>query len=175
MQSPAAPVRPAMDADISAITSIYVHYVLRTCSSFETEPPDAGEMARRRSHVLEHGLPYVVADVNGSIAGYAYAAPYRSRKAYRYTVEDSIFVHPDFTRRGIGRALLHHVIDACTTGGFRQMIAVIGNGQNHASISLHSSLGFREVGRLLGVGFKFGQWIDTVLMQRALGGEGTLP
>jgi len=159
-----------------AITAIYRHHVLGGAATFETVPPDEPEMARRRDDVLARGLPYVVAELDGVLAGYAYAAPYRSRAAYRYTVEDSVYVAPTMPRRGAGRALLDALVAACAASSCRQMVAVIGDSANAASIGLHAACGFRHVGLLPGVGFKLGRWVDSVLMQRALGaGERTLP
>jgi phosphinothricin acetyltransferase len=161
---------------LPAITAIYRHHVLEGAATFETVPPDEAEMARRRMDVLARGLPYVVAEIDGVLAGYAYAAPYRPRAAYRYTVEDSVYVVPSMPRRGAGRALLETIVAACAARHYRQMVAVIGDSANAASIGLHAACGFERVGLLPGVGFKFGRWVDSVLMQRALGaGAGTLP
>ncbi len=169
-------LRPSTDADVPAITSIYAHHVRTGLASFETEPPDAFEMARRRMDVLRRGLPFLVAEVDGAVVGYAYAGPYRVRPAYRFTVEDSIYIHPDHTRKGIGRRLLQAIIAACEEKGCRQMIAVIGDSGNAASIGLHQAFGFEHTGTLRSVGFKFGRWVDTVIMQRPLGpGDGALP
>jgi L-amino acid N-acyltransferase YncA len=169
-------IRPSTDADIPAVTAIYAHHVRHGLASFELEPPDEEEMARRRAEVLERGFPYLVAEIDGSVAGYAYAAPYRPRPAYRFTAEDSVYIHPDHTRKGLGRLLLAAVIARCEELGCRQMIAVIGDSANAASIGLHRALGFEHAGTLRTVGFKHGRWVDTVLMQRALGpGATTLP
>lgn len=162
-------VRTASATDISAITAIYRHHVLHGLASFEIDPPDADEMTRRFSAVRELGLPYLVAETSGIVAGYAYAAVYRARPAYRYTVENSVYVHPDFSGKGIGSALLAQLIQGCEHAGKRQMIAVIGDSQNTPSIRLHEKFGFRHVGVLPAVGFKFGRWVDSVLMQRGLG------
>ena len=161
-------IRVAEDADVGSITDIYSHHVRHGTGSFEIDPPDAAEIASRLSEIQGSGLPYIVAELDNMVVGYAYAAIYRTRIAYRFTVEDSVYVHPDYTGQGIGLALLPKVIDACRESGFRQMIAVIGGGNNIASIRLHEKCGFRHVGILEGVGFKFEQWIDTVLMQRPL-------
>lgn len=167
---PALPVRPSTEADLPAIAAIYRHHVTTGLASFEDTPPDLAELARRREAVLASGLPWLVAaDASGMLLGYAYAGLYRPRSAYRYTVEDSIYVAPGQTGRGIGRALLTALIERTTALGYRQMVAVIGDSANAASISLHRGCGFREVGRLEGVGFKFGRWVDSVLMQRPLG------
>ena len=161
-------VRPATEADIADIMGIYAWYVHSSAATFETDPPGADEMLRRWSELASRGFPYIVAEIDGHVAGYAYASPWRPRPAYRYTVEDSIYVHRDFTGRGLGRLLLARLIELCGAGGYRQMIAVIGGRDNAASIRLHEGFGFRRVGILEGVGFKFGGWIDTVLMQLGL-------
>jgi L-amino acid N-acyltransferase YncA len=163
-------VRPSADADLAAIAAIYAHHVTTGLASFEETPPDLAELGRRREAVLAAGLPWLVAvDASGAVLGYAYAGLYRPRSAYRYTVEDSIYVAPGRTGRGIGRALLSALIEDATAKGYRQMVAVIGDSANAASISVHRACGFREAGRLEGVGFKFGRWVDSVLMQRPLG------
>ena len=162
-------VRAARDADVAEIAAIYGHYVRTALATFEVDPPDAAEMARRRAGVLAHGLPYLVAELEGSVAGYAYAAPYRLRPAYRFTVENSVYVHPAHAGKGLGRLLLSGLIAGCEAAGARQMVAVIGDSGNAASIGLHAALGFRHVGVLRSVGFKSGRWVDTVLMQRPLG------
>lgn len=161
-------IRHARDEDMDAVQAIYAHHVLHGITSFEEEPPPLAEMMRRRAAVLAHGLPYLVAERDGRIAGYSYAAPYRDRSAYRFTIENSVYIDYRLVRAGIGRPLLVELIDRCARGPWRQMIAVIGDSGNVASIALHASLGFRHVGTLRGVGFKFGRWIDSVLMQRAL-------
>lgn len=161
--------RDSTDADAPAILGIYAHYVRHTTASFETEPPDAGEIARRRAEILAVGLPWLVAEADGVVTGYAYASRYRPRMAYRFTVEDSIYIHPQYAGRGIGSELLGRLIAACEAWGSRQMIAVIGGSDNTASIRLHSRFGFRHAGTLNAVGYKFDRWVDSVLMQRALG------
>lgn len=169
-------VRIAGDQDIPAIATIYAHHVLHGLASFELEPPDAREMARRRTHITQLKLPYLVAEVGTCIAGYAYAAPYRARPAYCHTVEDSVYIHRDYSGRGVGSALMTALIAACEMAGYRQIIAVIGDSANSASIGLHAKFGFERVGLLPSVGWKFGRWVDSVLMQRALGaGDGSLP
>jgi L-amino acid N-acyltransferase YncA len=168
-------VRDSKDADMAALRRIYAHHVLHGLGSFEEKPPPLAELRRRRADVLEHGLPYLVAEIDGVVTGYGYAAPYRSRSAYRYTLEDSVYVDETMSRRGIGRALLSAVISRCDTGQWRQMIAVIGDSNNTASIALHESLGFRLVGTFRAVGFKLGRWVDTVLMQRELGAGARMP
>jgi L-amino acid N-acyltransferase YncA len=169
-------IRPARTADIPAITHIYAHAVEHGTASFELTPPDIAEMARRMDDLVGNGFPYLVAEAGGALAGYAYAAAYRSRPAYRYTVENSVYIARDHHRRGVGRALLASLIEACAARGFRQMIAVIGDSTKQAaSIGLHEALGFHHVGILQDVGFKHGRWLDTVLMQRALGPGAAAP
>jgi L-amino acid N-acyltransferase YncA len=163
-------IRPAKTSDIPAITRIYAHGVEHGTASFELTPPDEAEIARRMNDLTGKGYPYLAGEIEGALAGYAYAGPYRARPAYRLTVEDSVYIAPDRHRRGIGRALLAALIEATAARGFRQMIAVIGDSGNQAgSIGLHEALGFRPVGILQDVGFKHGRWLDSVLMQRALG------
>ena len=172
-------IRAAEAADVAAIQTIYAHHVLHGLASFEEEPPSHAEMARRLADVQQRGLPYLVAEErpgSGAIFGYAYAGPYRARRAYRFAVENSIYVRPGAGGRGIGSALLAALIERCTALGYRQMIAVIGDSANAGSIRLHARFGFRPVGTLASVGFKHGRWVDTVLMQRALGpGDAALP
>lgn len=169
-------IRDSQPGDVAAIQRLYAHHVLHGAASFEEMPPDAAEIGRRREEVLARGLPYLVAEMNGEIAGYAYASPYRSRSAYRYTLEDSVYIRDGFAGRGVGRTLLSELLAICTAGGWRQMVAVIGDGNNAASIGLHRSLGFQLTGTLRSVGYKFGKWTDSVLMQRELGaGDGTAP
>lgn len=172
---PALVVRPAREDDIPAVQQIYADHVLTGLASFEEVPPDAAEMARRRAEVSARGLPYIVAEVDGRVSGFAYASPFRSRSAYRYTVEDSVYVARDSLRRGVGRALLGAVIESCTELGYRQMIAVIGDSANAGSIGLHAHMGFEPIGTMPAVGFKFGRWVDTVRMQRALGPGASQP
>lgn len=167
-------VRASRDGDLPAIAAIYAHHVRHGLASFEEEPPSVDELALRRRDVLAAGFPYLVAEVGDGVAGYAYASLYRTRSAYRFTLEDSVYVAHDATGRGIGRALLGALLPACEATGARQMIAVIGDSANHASIGLHAAFGFTEVGVLRAVGFKFGRWVDSVLMQRALGAGDTL-
>lgn len=169
-------VRTSRPEDLPAITAIYAHHVLHGLASFELSPPDVHEIARRRAEVLARGLPYLVAEAGGQLAGYAYAAPYRERPAYRFALEDSVYVHPDYVGRGIGRALLDALIETCAGAGYRQLIAVIGDSGNAGSIGLHAACGFVRAGLLPSVGFKFGRWVDSVLMQKELGeGDRTLP
>lgn len=162
-------IRDSTPEDLPAIHAIYDYYVRHGTASFELEPPSVDEMRARREAVLARQLPYLVAESDGDILGYAYATPYRPRPAYRYTVEDSVYVKHGIAGRGIGKRLLAELIERCTAGGWRQMLAVVGDSRNAASISLHARLGFHAVGTLRSVGFKFDEWRDTVLMQRALG------
>jgi phosphinothricin acetyltransferase len=162
-------IRPASPADIPAVTAIYAHSVLTGTASFELEPPAEAEMARRRLVLVEAGYPYVVATQGEILVGYAYAGAYRPRPGYRNTVEDSVYVAPAAQGRGAGGLLLKTIIDQCIARGFRQMIAVIGDTANAASIRLHRTHGFATIGTLAAVGWKHGRWVDSVLMQRPLG------
>jgi L-amino acid N-acyltransferase YncA len=172
----AVAIRPATPADIPAITRIYAHSVTTGTASFELEPPDEAEMARRMQALLDGGYPYIVAEIDSAVAGYAYAGSYRPRPAYRFSVEDSIYIDPNAQRRGVGRVLLERLIEECERRGFRQMVAVIGDSAQAASIALHRALGFRMIGAVENVGYKFDRWLDSVLMQRALGpGSTTKP
>jgi len=169
-------IRESRDADIPAIARIYAHHVLHGLASFEEVPPSVGEIGTRRVAILERGLPYLIAERAGQVIGYCYAGPYRPRSGYRFTLEDSIYIDAAETGRGLGRLLLQPLIERCGELGYRQMIAVIGGRETIASIRLHQALGFSHMGVLPGIGFKFGRWVDTVLMQRALGdGSSTLP
>jgi L-amino acid N-acyltransferase YncA len=161
-------VRPSRESDVPAIAAIYAHHVLHGTATFETDPPKSQEMARRRLALVERAMPHLVAELSGDILGYAYAGPYRPREAYRFTLEDSIYIHRGHRGCGIGRQLLAAVIEASRAGGWRQIVAVIGDSANTASIRLHQSAGFRPVGVLYAVGFKFDRWLDTVLMQLPL-------
>jgi L-amino acid N-acyltransferase YncA len=167
--TPEIAIRAAARADFGYITQIYADHVRTGTASFELDPPDVAEMRRRWREVRKRGLPYLVAMVAGHVAGYAYAGSYRPRPAYRFTVEDSVYVHADAMGRGIGRALLAALIRQCEQAGARQMLAVIGDGGNTASIRLHAAAGFAPAGTLSSVGYKFGRWLDVVIMQRALG------
>lgn len=168
MTSGVTTLRPASPGDLPAIAAIYAVEVLEGTASFEIEPPDEAEMARRLADVLGRGLPWLVAELDGEIAGYAYAGPYRTRAAYAATVENSVYVARSCRGHGIGRMLLDALIEACAAAGRREMVAIIGDSANAASIRLHEACGFRLVGTLQGVGRKHGRWIDTVLMQRSL-------
>ena len=170
------PIRPASFADIPAITRIYAHAVEHGTASFELTPPDEPEMSRRMQAILDGKFPYFVAEIDGAVAGYAYASLYRTRLAYRFTVEDSVYVAPHIHRRGVGKALLMKLIESCTALGFRQMIAVIGDSDQAASIGVHRACGFEPAGNLKSIGWKFGRWLDTPLMQLTLGqGATTAP
>jgi L-amino acid N-acyltransferase YncA len=169
-------IRPATPADLPTIQRIYAHHVAHGLASFEEVPPDLDEMRRRFQAVTEAGFPYLVAEAEGRVLGYAYCSAYRPRIGYRYSVEDSVYVDPAATGRGLGRQLLEPLIEAATAMGKRQMVAVIGDSANRPSIRLHETMGFRLVGIIEGVGFKLGRWVDSVLMQRPLGpGSSTLP
>jgi phosphinothricin acetyltransferase len=169
-------LRPATEADLPAVTEIYQHAVLHGTATFELIPPDLAEMTRRFKSLMDDSHPYLVAVLEGRVIGYAYAGPYRPRPAYRFTVENSVYLAPSIHRRGIGLQLLQRLIAECETRGYRQMIAVIGDSANAGSIGVHSRCGFAMIGTHPHVGFKFGRWLDTVMMQRALGeGASTLP
>ena len=169
-------LRPAQPADLPAIHSIYAHHVLHGLASFEEEPPSVEELGRRYRDVTGRGLPYLVAEYGMDIAGYGYCAPYRPRSAYRYALEDSIYIRHDMTGRGVGKRLLEELIRRCEGLGYRQIIAVIGDSANQASIGVHAACGFLRVGTLRSVGFKFGRWVDSVFMQRPLGpGDASRP
>lgn len=162
-------IRPATPEDLGAVQSIYAHHVLKGLASFEEVPPSRDEIARRYQEVIGSGLPWIVAQYGDAIAGYGYCALYRMRTAYRYSLEDSVYVRHDMHGQGIGRLLLSELIVRCEGLGYRQLIAVIGDSANTASISLHASAGFLRTGTLRSVGFKFGRWVDSVIMQRPLG------
>jgi L-amino acid N-acyltransferase YncA len=164
-------VRPATPDDAKAVAAVYAPHVLTGTGTFEEVPPSAQEMAGRMAAVLERGLPWVLAcDEDGAPLGFAYAAPYRLRAAYRYTAEDSVYVAPQAMGRGVGRAVLEPVIAACRARGLRQLVAVIGDSGNAGSIGLHRALGFQPAGVLAALGYKHGRWIDVALMQLALNG-----
>ena len=169
-------IRPATEADAPALAAIYGHHVLHGLGTFEEVPPPAQDMEARRRSVTAHGLPWLVAEEAGRVLGYAYAAPFRSRAAYRYTVEDSVYVAPHVQGRGVGRAVLAQVLAECEALGLRQVIAVIGDSANAPSIALHAALGFQHLGAAKSVGFKHGRWVDVVWMQKPLnGGDAALP
>ncbi len=169
-------MRPAVPQDLPAIHAIYSHHVLKGLASFEEEPPAPEELRQRFDDITGRGLPYLVADFGGLVSGYGYCGLYRSRSAYRYALEDSVYVRPDAQGRGVGGALLAQLIERCQALGYRQLIAVIGDSAHVASIGLHASQGFVRVGTLRSVGFKLGRWVDSVIMQRPLGpGDATRP
>ncbi len=168
-------IRGVRASDLAAITRIYAEAVRQGTASFEIEPPDEAEMVRRYQALVAQNYPYLVAELAGTVAGYAYAGPYRARPAYRWTVEDSVYIDPEFHRRGIGSRLLARLIADTQALGFRQMIAVIGDSSQTASIMLHERAGFTLIGTLRSVGFKHGRWLDTPLMQRALGAGDSAP
>ncbi|HTK03138.1 MAG TPA: GNAT family N-acetyltransferase [Bordetella sp.] len=168
-------IRDATTDDMAAIQAIYSHHVLHGTASFELAPPTLDDMLQRRAAVLAHNLPYLAAELDGQVAGYAYATLYRPRPAYRFTCEDSVYVKPGMAGHGIGGRLLAELIQRCTALGWRQMLAVVGDSANAASLAVHARCGFHPVGTLRSVGHKFGEWRDTVLMQRALGDGDTTP
>lgn len=169
-------IRTASAKDLPAISAIYAEAVRTGTASFELEPPTDAEMERRYLSLTEGGFPYLVAELDGTVAGYAYAGPHRPRPAYCFTVENSVYVAPHWQGKGVGRALLVALISACEMRGFRQMIAVIGDSANQGSIRLHTAAGFEMVGTMPSVGRKFGQWLDTPIMQRPLGlGDRAVP
>lgn len=167
-------IRPSRPEDLTAITAIYASAVRTGTGSFEIEPPDQAEMARRRDDILAKGLPYLVAETAAGVMGYAYASPFRPRLAYRFSIEDSVYVHADARGQGLGALLLAELMARCTDWGARQMLAVIGDSANTGSVALHARLGFSPAGRFDNVGRKFDRWLDIVLMQRALGPGATL-
>jgi len=168
-------IRTALAQDLADVQAIYAHHVLTGLASFEEEPPDLGEMRRRFDAVTGGGLPYVVAELDGAIAGYGYCVLYRTRSGYRYSLEDSVYVREGKQRRGVGRAILAELIDRSERLGYRQLVAVIGDSAHAASIALHANAGFLRVGTLRSVGYKFGRWVDSVLMQRPLGAGDSIP
>jgi L-amino acid N-acyltransferase YncA len=166
-------LREAAERDLAAIAAIYAYHVLNGLGTFEESPPDAAELGRRHAEVIGRGMPYLVAETAaGAIVGYAYASSFRVRSAYRFCVEDSVYVAPGLVRHGIGRALLGDLVARCTTAGYRQIVAMVGDSGNAASIGLHAALGYQRVGTLPAVGFKLGRWIDCIVMQRSLGEGG---
>ena len=168
-------IRAARTDDFAEIQAIYAHYVANSLASFEIVPPDLAEMVRRYDSIRALDFPYLVAEIGGAVAGYAYAGTYRARAAYDYAVEDSVYISPHYLGRGLGRALLGALVEICTTSGYRRMIAVIGDSGNLPSINLHLALGFAPAGVLPSAGYKHGCWVDSVLMQRALGAGDTSP
>ena len=169
-------IRPATEADAEALARIYGHAVLHGFGTFEEEPPSPADMEGRRRLIANRGLPYLVADEARHVLGFAYAGPFRPRAAYRYTLEDSVYVAPDAVGQGVGKALLLAIIEACEALGVRQLIAVVGDSGNSASLALHRSLGFLQTGVSRSVGFKHGRWVDIVQLQKPLnGGDSRMP
>ena len=169
MPPPTLLIRPSSPADLPAITAIYAHHVMHGTGSFEIDAPDLDEMTRRRADVLAKGLPHLVASRGAEVLGFAYAGAFRTRPAFRFLAEDSVYIHTDHAGQGMGRALLAELLRHCEALGIRQMLAVIGDSANASSIGLHRSLGFEQSGILKASGWKHGQWLDTVFMQKALG------
>lgn len=168
-------LRAATEADADALAEIYGHHVLHGFGTFEIVPPSPAEMERRRAAIAAHDLPYVVAELGRRVLGYAYASPFRPRPGYRFTVEDSVYVAPDAIGRGVGRLMLARVLDQCAAMGLRQVVAVIGDSGNAASIGLHRAMGFEDAGVLRDVGHKHGRWVDIVMMQKPLNGGAATP
>ena len=169
-------IRPSRHDDVAAVAAIYGHHVVHGVASFEETVPPMEEIGRRRGEILAYGLPYLVAEQHGRVIGYCHASRFRPRTGYRFTLEDSIYIDAAETGRGIGRALLSELLTRCSASGYRQMVAVIGGRETVASVRLHEALGFTHTGVLPAVGFKFGRWIDIVIMQCSLGeGAATLP
>ena len=175
MPPPALLIRPSTPNDLPAISAIYAHDVLHGTGTFEIDAPDLAEMARRRDDVLGKGLPWLVAQADGQVLGYAYANHFRPRRAYRFCLENSIYLAPGARGQGVGRLLLTELVSRCEAAGARQMLAVIGDAANAGSIGVHAALGFEHTGVLKAAGWKFGRWLDVVLMQRALGSGAGLP
>lgn len=168
-------IRPAEARDLPAIAAIYAHHVLHGTGTFETDPPSENDMAARREEVLARGLPYLVAEAHGRVLGFAYCQWFKPRPAYRFSAEDSIYLHPDATGQGIGRRLLGELASQAEAVGVRKLIAVIGDSANAGSIGVHRSLGFTPAGLLRSCGWKFGRWLDVVLMEKSLGAGDTTP
>lgn len=168
-------IRPSREEDLPAITAIYAHHVLHGTGTFETDPPSAADMATRRADVLSKGLPYLVAEEAGSIVGFAYGNWFKPRPAYRYSVEDSIYLAPGAGGKGLGRALLSELLARCESAGIRKIMAIIGDSANAGSVGLHRALGFTQVGIVASCGWKFGAWRDIVIMQKTLGAGDNLP
>lgn len=166
-------IRACEASDIDAVTAIYRHHVLHSPATFELEPPDHQEMLARYRGIVNDGFVYLVAEQGPAIVGYAYVSAYRARPAYRFTVENSVYIRPGYERRGVGRRLMQALLAECEKKPFRQVVAVIGDSANAASIELHRSLGFHRVGNFRAVGYKFGRWLDSVLMQKAIGSGDT--
>jgi len=169
-------IRPSRDQDLPAITAIYAHHVLHGTGTFETEPPSEADMVGRRADVLAKGLPYLVAEEDGRVLGYAYCQWFKPRPAYRFSAEDSIYLHPDAQGKGLGKALLAELARQAEAAGIRKLIAVIGDSANKGSVGVHKALGFQPVGVIQSCGWKFGKWLDIVLMEKQIGaGDSTPP
>ena len=168
-------IRPSSDADLPAITAIYAHHVLHGTGSFETEPPSVADMMARRADVLSKGLPYLVVEQDGKIAGFAYGNWFKPRPAYRYSVEDSIYMAPDLQGKGLGRVLLTELMARFEAAGIRKVMAIVGDSANTGSVGIHLALGFTQVGIVDSCGWKFGAWRDIVIMQKTLGLGDTQP
>ena len=176
MSAPELLIRDRIDADMARITEIYTHHVLNGASSWELAPPDQDEMTKRAHALRDAGYPYLVAEIEGRVERYAYAGAHRPRPAYRHTVEHSIYIDDAARRGGIGRRLLEELIETLTDLGFRQLIAIVGDAENRQSIDFHEKMGFTHVGHVKNIGFKFGRWMDQIIMQMPLGpGAGTPP
>lgn len=173
--TPPTHIRTATEADTPAITAIFAVEVQHGTASWAYEPPSEAEMLEKMQGLLAQGYPFLVAEIDGRVAGYTYASAYRPREGYRFLVENSIYVAKDFRGQGIAKTLMNALIGACTERGYRQMVAVIGDSENHPSIALHKSVGFEHVGLLPNIGYKFNRWLDSVLMQRDLGGGASTP
>ncbi|MDB5743897.1 MAG: GCN5-related N-acetyltransferase [Polaromonas sp.] len=162
-------IRPSRADDIAAVTAIYAHHVLHGTGTFETMPPQTDDMRARRADVLAKGLPYLVAEEEGNVVGFAYGNWFKPRPAYRFSVEDSIYLAPDAQRNGLGRALLAELLARCETAGIRKVMAIVGDSANAGSVGVHRALGFQQVGIIEACGWKFGAWRDIVIMQKTLG------
>lgn len=161
-------VRDATEADVAAIAAIYAHHVLHGTGTFELEPPDANEMGNRFTKIADAGYPFLVAEQDHAVVGFGYLGPFRERRAYRFTAEDSIYVHPDHVGKGVGHLLLDSLITQAKAGDYTQLVALIGDSENLASINLHAKAGFVQTGVMTKVGFKFERWLDVIIMQLAL-------
>jgi len=168
-------IRPSLDQDIPQITAIYAHHVLHGTGTFETDPPSVADMTTRRADVLAKGLPYLVAEQDGQVVGFAYGNWFKPRPAYRYSVEDSIYLAPDLHRQGLGRALLAELLACFEAVGIRKVMAIIGDSANAGSVGVHRALGFTQVGVVESCGWKLGAWRDIVIMQKTLGAGDTQP
>ncbi|MFD1710923.1 N-acetyltransferase [Ottowia sp. GY511] len=169
-------IRPSTDQDVAAVTAIYTHHVLHGTGTFETEPPTEADMAQRRQDVLARQLPWLVAeDAQRQVVGFAYCNWFKPRAAYRFSAEDSIYLHPDVQTRGLGRAMLSELERAAQAAGVRKLIAVIGDSANTGSVGLHRAMGFADVGTISACGWKFNRWLDIVLMEKAIGAGAALP